>query len=151
MHSRTRRVASVLIVISVGLQVLAITRLLCPPRSMGALSWLRVACTPRLWPFVDYPMFSDPHAPGDVLAWVDARSESVGGTLEVLGSHEVRRSSPAESWDAAYARQEERLRALLGPTLQGRAHSLRFERRHLVLSADGLVAPACDGCPDGKP
>jgi hypothetical protein len=62
-----RLVVSVGIVACLGLQALAGFRVLCPPRSLvPSLSWLHV-CAPRLWPFLDYPMYSAPHRAGDVI------------------------------------------------------------------------------------
>jgi len=40
-------------------------RVFCPPKPLGFLSFLRVGCAPKLWPFVDYPMYSIPRHQGD--------------------------------------------------------------------------------------
>src|SRR5262249_18352943 len=107
-----RRIApTILIVLSVSLQLAATARLLCPPKSIASLAWLRVGCAPRLWPFIDYPMCSDPHVWGAVLAGVDVRSKSPDGERTSLGLFEVQRASRDEPLDRAYERAETSLRA----------------------------------------
>lgn len=141
-----RAAAQVLIVLSVSLQAIATTRLLCPPRSLPALAPLRIACPPLLWPFIDYPMFSEPHEPGDSLAWVEVKLEVPGRTPSSHGLYEVRRSRPDEPWESAFEREEDRLRAELGPHLVATRPSARlaFERHRRVLTERGLVPPAQD-------
>ena len=48
-------------------QAIASFRVLCPPESLSSLASLRAACSPALWPFLDYPMYADPHHPGEVI------------------------------------------------------------------------------------
>lgn len=148
--ARTRVVATGLIVASVGLQLLATTRMLCPPRAIPSLARLRIACAPRLWPFVDYPMFSAPHRRGSTLAWIDARIETPEGNVLSSTSHEVQRGSEADPWDDAFERAEQLLRAEVEPGLSARGLHLWFERRRLVLTSEGLVPPPCGDCPEGE-
>jgi hypothetical protein len=145
-----RRIApTILIVISVSLQVMATARLLCPPRSIPSLAWIRVGCAPRLWPFIDYPMFSDPHAHGDVLAWVDVQRETPSGERTSVGLFEVPRASRDEPLDRAYERKESELRARFESELAAQSARLTFERKHLVLTNAGLVPPCAD-CPTAR-
>jgi hypothetical protein len=130
-------VAGALIAVSLLLQVFATTRVLCPPRSLPALAPLRVACAPRLWPFIDYPMFSEPHARGEELAWVDARIVARDGTCASTTSHEVEPAS-GETWASAYERTEAALRSALEPGLAERELHVAFARHRLVLAAGGL-------------
>ena len=48
-------------------QLFVISRVSCPPRTLRALQSLRVGCSPCFWPFLDYPMFSDPHYEGETV------------------------------------------------------------------------------------
>jgi hypothetical protein len=130
-----------LIAVSVLLQLVATSRILCPPRSLPWLASLRIAGPPRLWPFVDYPMFSAPHHRGEPLAWVDARRESTDGTVVSSTSHEVTRATADETWNCAYERAESSLRPVLEPGLAERDQRLVFECHLLVLTDKGLVPP----------
>jgi hypothetical protein len=139
-------VACALIVISLALQGLATSRLLCAPSSIDWLAPLRVVCAPALWPFTDYPMFSEPHRRGDPLAWVEAVLDLPGRTRMSLGRFEVRlvRMEPgAEDWPTSFEREERRLRAQLQPVLASHPRSavLAFERHRLVLTERGFVPP----------
>lgn len=133
-----------LIILSLALQALATTRLLCPPRSIAALQPLRVACAPCLWPFTDYPMYSEPHYPGDTLAWIEARWELSGRILETPLLYEVKKTSPEEPWSLAFEREEMRVRSELerNPATH-RSAALVLERNRVVLTERGLI-PARD-------
>jgi hypothetical protein len=144
---RIRAVVKVLIAVSVGLQLVVTTRVLCPPQSLRALAWLRIGCPPRFWPFIDYPMFSAPHVPGETLAWVDAQSTTASGAIASSSAREVQRESPQESFDQAFARMERTMRAELEPGLAERALHLVFVRHQLVLTKHGFVPP-CPDCPE---
>lgn len=52
-------------------QALITSRVLCPPRSLSSLNFLRQACSPAAYPFLDYPMFMDAHYPGEELPRVE--------------------------------------------------------------------------------
>ena len=138
-----------LIVLSLTLQFVASTRIFCPPRGLSGLAPLRVACPPRLWPFTDYPMFSEPHRAGDTLAWIGVRFEYPSGFASPRGKFEVRRAAPEEPWASAFEREEARLRAELAPQLAGEDRSARiaFERILLVLTGRGLCRPDGDAAP----
>jgi hypothetical protein len=62
-----RRAITSLIVLVIGLQAIAGFKLLCPPKALGFLAPLRIACPPTLWPFTDYPMYSRAWAAGSSL------------------------------------------------------------------------------------
>jgi hypothetical protein len=136
-----------LILVSLALQIVATTRVFCPPRALTALAPLRIACPPRLWPFTDYPMFSEPHRRGDTLAWIGVTFEYPGGTKSSRGEFEIRRTAPEETWASAFDREESLLRAELGAQLSGASPTARvsFERHLLVLTERGLTRPDADG------
>ena len=138
-----RAVAGFLIVLSLSLQGLATSRLLCPPESLASLAPRRIACTPRLWPFTDYPMFSEPHRRGDSLAWIEAQLEIPGRPRHDLGLYEVRTGAADEDWDEAFEREERRLTEVLRPVISAwpRSSVLAFERHRFVLTEHGLVLP----------
>ena len=104
---------------------------------------MRVACPPRLWPFLDYPMYSTPHRRGDVLAWIDVRIQSLSGVVESRGLYEVRRATADEPLEIAEAREEARLRAVFRAELELRPAGTRLvlQRDRLVLTERGLVPP----------
>jgi hypothetical protein len=139
--SKLSRIApQALILLTLALQTVAATRLLCPPRSIAALQPLRVACAPCLWPFTDYPMFSEPHYPGESLAWIEARFEISGRTLGAPLLYEVKKTSPDEPWSLAFEREEMRVRSELQRELAShRSADLVFERKHVVLTEGGFV------------
>jgi len=141
-----RAVVKGLILVSLALQLVATTRVFCPPRALTALAPLRIACPPRLWPFTDYPMFSEPHRPGDTLAWIGVTFEYPGGSRSSRGEFEIRRTTPEETWEAAFGREESLLRAELGAELSRTSQTARvsFERHLLVLTEHGLSLPDAD-------
>jgi hypothetical protein len=145
--TRARTRATLLIATVVSLQFLVSSRLLCPPRALVERGIPRIACPPSLWPFIDYPMFSAPHPRGETLAWVEARILSASGELTSSSAREVQRAHPEETWEQAYARAEERLRAEIEPGLAARALRLVLERHRVVLQEQGLVP--CDDYPLG--
>jgi len=55
------------ILVIVGLQAVTGLKLVCPPRVLGDVEALRVACPPSLWPFTDYPMYEASYGPGSIL------------------------------------------------------------------------------------
>ena len=59
--------ASLVIMFFLLFQAIATFRVLCPPESLPALSFLRIACAPDLWPFLDYPMYAGPHQAGETI------------------------------------------------------------------------------------
>jgi hypothetical protein len=59
--------ASLVILFFLLFQAAATFRVLCPPESLDALASLRVACAPKLWPFLDYPMYADSHQAGETI------------------------------------------------------------------------------------
>ncbi len=59
---------SALIVFVVGLQALITFRVLCPPEAIRPLAFLRAACAPALYPFIDYPMYWTPHYQGESIS-----------------------------------------------------------------------------------
>jgi hypothetical protein len=130
-----------LIAVSVLLQLIATSRILHPPQPIRALTWLRIAGLPRLWPFVDYPMFSAPHRLGESLAWVEAHRKSMDGRTASTTSHEVTRTTADETWESAYEQAESYLRLALQPELSKGDQRLVFERHLLVLTDKGLVPP----------
>jgi hypothetical protein len=138
----SRAVGGALLVLSLLLQGLATSRLLCPPSSIPSLAPLRIACPPRLWPFTDYPMFSEPHRKGDSLAWIEARIEMPDRTPRILGLYRVR-TADGESWESAFEREERRLVGVLEPEIASspRSSRLALQRHRLVLSEGGLVLP----------
>ena len=142
-----RAVVRGLILVSLALQFAASTRVFCPPRALTALAPLRIACPPRLWPFTDYPMFSEPHRPGDTLAWIGVTFEYPGGIKSSRGEFEIRRTAPGETWESAFEREESQLRAELGAQLSRTSQTARvsFERHLLVLTERGLTRPGADG------
>ena len=137
----SRSWGSVLIAISLALQGVATSRLLCPPSSLPALAPLRIACPPALWPFTDYPMFSEPHREGDSLAWIEARIETPEREPRI-GLYRVR-TGGSETWEAAFEREERRLAGVLEPVVSSspRPSRLVLERHRLVLGERGWVAP----------
>ena len=137
-----RAVPTLLIVVSLALQGLATTRLLCPPKSFTALAPLRIASPTSLWPFTEYPMFSGPHRRGDSLAWVEARVVDPDRASVSLGRYEVWLEPGDASWERAFEREERRLRSMFRPA-SGSA-GVVFERRRLVLTSRGLVPPETD-------
>jgi hypothetical protein len=143
---RAPLLVSLLIATVVGPQVLVTSRVLCPPQALAARGWPRIACPPRLWPFVDYPMFSSPHPRGDTLAWVDAHIVSANGVVTSSSAREVQLGSAQDTWEDAFARTEQRLRDELEPGLPPRALHLSLERHRLVLDEQGLVP--CADCPE---
>ena len=69
--------SSFIIVIFLVLQAVAAFRILCLPKSLSFFSFLRISCPPALYPFLDYPMYSEPHREGDKIGQF-----SVVGILE---------------------------------------------------------------------
>lgn len=59
---------STLIVFIVGMQALITFRVLCPPEAIRPLAFLRAACAPALYPFIDYPMYWTPHYKGESIS-----------------------------------------------------------------------------------
>jgi hypothetical protein len=135
--------ACVLIAISLCLQGVATSRFLCPPKSFTSLAPIRIACPPLLWPFTDYPMFSEPHRRGDSLAWIEAHLEVPARPRKSLGLYEVQVGAADEDWGVAFEREERRLITRLQSVLSSSPRSSRvaFERHRLVLSEHGLVLP----------
>jgi len=104
---------------------------------------IRIACPPALWPFTDYPMFSEPHRRGESLAWLEAKLETPGRARRSLGLYEVRMGSAGEDWGEAFEREERRLIAALQSVISSspRSSGLVFERHRLVLTERGLASP----------
>lgn len=138
----SRTAGGFLLVLSLLLQGVATSRLLCPPNSLPSLAPLRIACPPLLWPFTDYPMFSEPHREGDSLAWIEARIEMPDRAPRILGLYRVR-TAESETWEAAFEREERRLVGVLDAEVSSspRSSRLTFQRNRLVLGERGLVAP----------
>jgi len=138
----SRAVGGALLALSLLLQGVATSRFLCPPSSLPSLALLRIACPPRLWPFTDYPMFSEPHRKGESLAWIEARIEMPDRAPRILGLYRVR-TADGESWEAAFEREERRLVGVFEAEVLSspRSASLAFQRHRLVLSERGLVTP----------
>lgn len=93
-----RRLASLLIATFLLLQVVAGFKLLCPPESLAALGFLRVACSPALWPFLDYNMYIRAHHAGEelekielVAVWADGRRETLSAARLGKDVRDVRR------------------------------------------------------------
>jgi len=139
-----RRVCSALILTCLGTQALVVARVFHPPRAFAHLSPLRRLPSPSLWPFVDYPMFSEAHAPGErvprvvlVVDWSTGSSESFYPERRVPGldvEAMIRECRGGREQSALWRLAElERLRSV-------RARSVRIERTWLELERDGFVA-----------
>jgi hypothetical protein len=63
--SLTYLLISLAITLVIGLQAAQTFRILCPPQSLAALSFLRVACPPAFYPFLDYPLYNQAHYSGE--------------------------------------------------------------------------------------
>jgi hypothetical protein len=62
-----RFAVSVFILTVLALQIVAGFRILCLPRSLFPWSPSKMLCAPKLWPFMDYLMYSIPHYQGDAI------------------------------------------------------------------------------------
>jgi hypothetical protein len=56
---------SIVILFFLIFQAIVTFRVVCPPLSIPQLSHLRVLCAPALFPFLDYPMYKEPHYQGE--------------------------------------------------------------------------------------
>jgi hypothetical protein len=135
---------SCLIATYLTLQFLAGFKILCPPRSWTSLQRLRVCCSPKLWPFLDYPMYNAAHFPGEqlvhyVVVGEPADSQAIEVTPAALGISD--REYRQGLVDAMIQRDQERLAPYVARLEQhsGRKlRALRLENRPWVLAEDGV-------------
>lgn len=154
-EARPRATAAVssIILACLGLQILAITRLLSPPQAWKdryGVRWLKPSA---IWPFIDYPMYAESHREGEtlpaseVVATADDGSEvrilpedrtvdpRPGGVIValILGDR-ARADAYCEAWRTLHGR---------------RLVSLRLEPHLLELTRDGFV-PAVGRISDSR-
>ncbi len=132
-----KRAVTGLVAATLGLQVVAGLRLLCLPGGP------RLACSPRLWPFVDYPMFSELRVPGErVTAWL-VYGRTAGGANLVLDPLEDDAPPLARELVAGMlARSDARIRAWVNryETVHAEAlDALRLEATELLFTDTGFV------------
>ena len=154
-EERPRATAAVtsIILVCLGLQVLAITRLLSPPqawRDRYGVRWLKPSA---IWPFIDYPMYAESHREGETLAASKVVATADDGSevrilpedrtvdpppgaliVALILGDRPRADAYCESW-----------RALHGHRLV----SLRLEPHPLELTRDGFV-PAVPRADDSR-
>jgi hypothetical protein len=140
---RARRRASLAIAALIGAQLLAISRVPCPPRDSG-LPLPRVACAPYLWPFLDYPMFAEAHREGEVVPRDTALALfAEGGELRLAPGDGGERPSSHDVVEALRTRDLAAVRRLgdeLGARVGARVVELRLERELLVLTRAGFAS-----------
>jgi hypothetical protein len=57
--------ATAVILFFLFFQAIVTFRVVCPPMSITQLSSFRILCAPALFPFLDYPMYKEPHYKGE--------------------------------------------------------------------------------------
>jgi hypothetical protein len=140
---RRRRAAELAAVSALGLQALAVSRLLCTPEAFEPRFSVHCLCPPSAWPFLDYPMFKDVHRPGTELARWSVVARTREGR-EVLLRPEVP-SERARADDAVAAMHAGDAKRAL-ETFEGLSDVVRLElrREQLVLELDGFRVRSCE-------
>lgn len=143
-----RRLATAVIGLSLGLQALAISRLLTPPRAWDPSLLPRLGRA-RLWPFLDYPMFREVHRAGEELAREVAVARLADGRALRFEPGPGERGLEAGALVGALVRDErDRALAVLARLVPSddfeRIETLHVERERLRLGREGFESEGCD-------
>ena len=141
-HGAARASASALILAVLGLQGLAVARILCPPRAWVGLSGLRVGCAPLLFPFLDYPMFNEAHRAGDTIeAYAVIVELEDGAELRLRPEEQGARPAATRLVAALLERDREGVRRFCDDYQRlhaARVVACRLEKRKWVLTRRGF-------------
>lgn len=141
---RLRRLASGVALSLLALQVVAVSRVFCTPQSVERWYRNHWLCPPRIWPFLDYPMYKEAHRVGTRLErpLVLARTRD-GGELRLYPERAEMRADAHAAMEGLRAGDLERTQNALARRMapsEFAGAELRIET--IVLERDGFRSEA---------